>query len=165
MRLQLNEPIVREKIVRCLVEAVRVANGGLRQRIDFAMNDLEEALLWCDTQNAPVGRTRLDGRVLAVMDFISQRLDQPIRPADLVKVGGLSASRMAHLFRAQMGVPPARFLDQQRLAHAKGVLDRGAQPIFSIAADLGMDPPYFSHWFKRHTGMSPRGYRRRAEEP
>jgi AraC family transcriptional regulator of arabinose operon len=163
LHLRLDEPIVREKIVGRLLETQRLANGGLRQRVDFAMNALEEALLWCDTQNAKAGRVRLDGRVLAVMDFISQRLDQPVRPEDLARVGGLSASRMAHLFRAQMGIPPARFLDQQRFARAEGKLAHGTHPISVVAAELGMDPPYFSHWFKRHTGVSPREYRGRGE--
>ncbi|MEO7716083.1 MAG: helix-turn-helix domain-containing protein [Capsulimonas sp.] len=161
LKLHLDEPIVREKIVGYLLETQRLASGGLRQRDAFAMNALESALLWCDTQNAQAGRARLDGRVLAVMDFISQRLAQPIRPEDLARVGGLSASRMAHLFRAQIGVPPARFLDQQRLAYAKGALGRNGQPVAVLATELGMDPPYFSHWFKRHTGVSPRDYRGR----
>ena len=163
LRLRLDEPIVREKIVGRLLETHRLVYGGLRQRVDFAMNALEEALLWCDTQNAQAGRVRLDGRVLAVMDFISQRLDHPIRPEDLARVGGLSASRMAHLFRAQMGIPPARFLDQQRFTRAEGKLVHGTNPISLVAAEVGMDPAYFSHWFKRHTGVSPREYRGRGD--
>jgi len=71
----------------------------------------------------------------------------------------LSPSRLSHLFRVQVGMPPLQFLDRQRADRARLLLMHSSEPIGAIAAEFGFDPLYFSRWFKRHTGVSPRAYR------
>ena len=159
LHLRLDEPVIRQKVVDHLWQAYHFSRGGLARQADFAMNSLEGALLWCDTQNPRTVQGRLDSRVMKAMDYLCHNLSQPASPAVLSKISGLSPSWLSHLFRAQTGLPPAQFLDQQRLTHAELQLKNTTHPISEIAADVGMDPAYFSHWFKRHTALNPREYR------
>lgn len=165
MLLTLGEPIIRQKITTRLRDAHRLATGTLARRDVFAMNALEEALLWCDTQNPRAQPSRLDPRVQAAVDFLSAHLSERVTLEDLAVRSGLSASRLAHLFRAQAGLTPQQFQEQQRLARARQLLERTSQPVGSIAAEVGFDNPfYFTLRFKRDTGLSPRDWRRRAQE-
>ena len=164
LRLSLDEPVIRQKVVENLWQAHHLSRGGLARQADFAMNALEAALLWCDTQNPQTSQGRLDSRVMKAMDFLCRNLSEPASPAVLSQISGLSPSWLSHLFRTQAGLPPAQFLDQQRLTHAEVQLKNTSRPILEIAADVGMDPAYFSHWFKRHTAVNPRKYRHKHQK-
>ncbi|MGI4787859.1 MAG: helix-turn-helix domain-containing protein [Janthinobacterium lividum] len=162
MRLTLPEPMIRGKIIARFFEVHRLATGALRHREVFAMNALEEVLLWCDTQNPRSEQARLDPRVLAAMDYLGRSLEAPVTLEDLAAFSGLSASRLSHLFRRQSGLTPMQFLEQQRLDRACQLLDFTARSVAAIAAEVGFENPfYFTLRFKRHTGHSPRDYRKR----
>ena len=162
MTLPLPEPVIREKISARFLDVHRLATGPLRHRDTFAMNALEEVLLWCDTQNPRSEQARLDPRVLAAMDFLCRHLDAPVTLDDLAAACGLSASRLSHLFRRQAGLTPLQFLERQRLDRACRLLDFTARPVAVIAAEVGFENPfYFTLRFHCHTGFSPRDYRKR----
>lgn len=165
MLLSLGEPITRQKITARFHEAHRLATGSLRRRDVFAMNALEEVLLWCDTQNVRRQSPRRDARVQAVVDYACDHLADKMTLETLAARGGLSASRLAPLFRAHLGLTPQQFLEQQRLARARQLLERTAHSIGAIAAAVGFENPfYFTLRFKRQTGLSPRDWRKRALE-
>ena len=163
MVLSLTEPVVREKIMTRLFKVHRLATGALRHRKVFAMNALEEMLLWCDTQNPRSEQAHLDPRVLAAMNFLCQRLDRSVTLEELAAFSKLSPPRLSHLFRLQAGLTPHQFLEQQRLDRACRLLDFTARSVSAIAAEVGFENPfYFTLRFKRHTGYSPREYRKRG---
>lgn len=125
----------------------------------FAINALEQALLWCDSQN-PLAR-RTDERLVAVLEHIDAHLDRPLTVAGLARVAGLSPSRFAHLFREQLQASPMAYVERQRIALAKDLLRETARPVGAIARDVGFeDALYFSSRFRRIAGDSPSGYRR-----
>jgi AraC family transcriptional regulator, arabinose operon regulatory protein len=68
---------VHQRVTAALPRSARAGTGALRQSEAFAMNALEEALLWCDTQNAPAA-ARMDERLLRVLDHIDARLSRPL---------------------------------------------------------------------------------------
>lgn len=153
-------PEVGGRIEAHLREAARFDRSGMVQRELFAVNALEAALLWCDTQN-PLAR-RLDERVLRVMEHIDRHLTEPLEVEDLARIAHLSVSRFTHLFSAQVQTSPQRFVEAQRLQLASQLLDLTGRPVSVIAAEVGYaDPLYFSHRFKRRTGLSPSAYRSR----
>lgn len=127
----------------------------------FGMNALESALLWCDTQN-PRAR-RLDGRILRVLEHLDQHVAEPVTLAGLAGVASLSPSRFSHLFAEQLGVPPLTYLEHQRMALARQLLDLTTRPIADVAHSVGFtDPLYFSTRFRRLVGSSPTEYRARG---
>ena len=171
MRLHLEDGAVRVKALDCFREAHALATGALpsapRRREAFAMNALEACLLWCDTQNplselSRIAGRRVDARVQAAMEFLTRHLAEPVAMDALADACGLSASRLAHLFRAQVGLTPQQFLEGQRLERGRQLLELTPHPIGAIAAEVGYENPfYFTLRFKRAMGLSPRDYRKK----
>ena len=151
---------VHQRIVAALHRSARAGRGALARAELFAVNALEEALLWCDTQNRLAVRT--DERLLRVIDHVDAHLAEPLDVQRLAGVVHLSASRLTHLFREHLGTSPQRYVERQRMTRAKQLLDLTARPVAAIARELGWsDPLYFSQRFTRFTGESPVAYRRR----
>ena len=154
-----------EQVKSTLFEMHRYATGPQRRREHFALNALEEALLWCDTQNPRSAQVRLDPRILAAMETLCRDLTKPLDLTALAAGCSLSASRFAHLFRSQSGLTPTQFLERQRLSRACQLLDYTALSVGTVALDVGYENPfYFTLRFKRFTGLSPRDYRKRNQQ-
>ncbi|MDQ2762638.1 MAG: helix-turn-helix domain-containing protein [Pseudomonadota bacterium] len=166
MRLHLEDGAARRKALDHFEEAHALATGALpsapRRREAFAMNALEACLLWCDTQNPLSQLPRMDARVQAAMEFLTRHLAEPVTLEALADACGLSVSRLAHLFRAQVGLTPQQYLEGQRMDRARRLLELTPRPVGAIAAEVGYENPfYFTLRFKRVTGLSPRDYRKR----
>lgn len=161
LRLGLSDAEIRRRVRARFADADRLCNStALRHARTFAMNALEEALLWCDLQN-PQG-SPMDGRVRAATEYLDRNLKQKMTINEVSEHCGLSASRLAHLFRAQVGYTPQQFLEVQRMNRAAQLLEMTSQSIKEIAAEVGFDNPfYFTLRFKKKTGLSPRAYRQR----
>lgn len=161
--LRLTEPIVRAKIIARLSEAHLYATGRQRRHDAFAMNALEEALLWCDTQNPRARIARSDPRVDAMLDFLHRHLSEKLNVPDMAASVELSTSRAAHLFREKVGSTPQHYLERLRIDRAKQLLELTSLPIEAIAEQIGFENPfYFSGRFKRAVGTSPRDYRKQS---
>ncbi|TQM11675.1 AraC family transcriptional regulator of arabinose operon [Pseudonocardia kunmingensis] len=153
---------VHRRIVAALHRSARAGRGALARAELFAVNALEEALLWCDTQNHLGART--DERVLRVLDHVDAHLAEPLDVARLAEVVHLSTSRLTRLFREHLGTSPQRYVEQQRLIRAKQLLDLTDRPVGVIAREVGWeDPLYFSQRFARFAGQSPTAYRNRDQ--
>jgi AraC-like DNA-binding protein len=75
---------------------------------------------------------------------------------------GLSPTHFRRLWQRNVGVPPHRFLIEERLRHACRALVQTEAPIAEIAHTYGFaDPLYFSRRFRAFTGESASTYRRR----
>ena len=152
-------------IGRRLADVIRLNAGPSRQREALALNALEEILLWCDLANPRRETAGLDSRIRHSLEFICERFAEPLPVARIAAHCGLSPSRFAHLFRAQTGETPQRYLELQRLNRARELLEFTQEPVAAIARSVGFDNPfYFTLRFKRHGGLSPRAWRRRRRE-
>lgn len=77
------------------------------------------------------------------------------------KVLGLSPERLNRLVRAETGQAALDLIHARLAREARRRLTYIAAPISRLAFELGFeDPAYFCRFFKRHTGQSPRDYRR-----
>lgn len=126
----------------------------------FALNGIEAALLWYDTQNPR--RSQLDERVLRVLEHIDAHLAEQLDVARLAQVAHLSPSRLAHLFSAQVGTPIARYVESQRMELAARLLELTDDPVAAVARQVGFhDALYFSRRFRAGHGVSPSAHRQR----
>jgi AraC family transcriptional regulator of arabinose operon len=123
------------------------------------MNALERLLLVCASQRPSEGRA-IDGRIRHVVGHIHADLRLSHTLESLSAQAGLSPSRFAHLFKAEMGLSPRQYLLQQRILHARSLLERTSLSVTEVAHAVGMDPVAFSLRFKEELGHSPRAHRK-----
>ncbi|CAA9291959.1 MAG: Transcriptional regulator, AraC family [uncultured Friedmanniella sp.] len=149
---------VHQRVREAFVRATALGHGGLAQAELFELNALETALLWAATQ-VP-GTSPLDPRLIRVLEDVGARLAEPLTVAGLADRAGLSSSRLTHLFTEQLGVPPMRYVERQRMQAARQLLELTSRPVAEVARAVGYDDPlYFSTRFRRHTGRSPSAHR------
>ena len=161
-RLTPEDPRILRKIRRGLINMHRLATGSLPDRIEFALNALEEVLLWCRSDQARRS-SPLDVRVSAAVDYLTSHLRQHTTLEQLAAISHSSRSHLAFLFERQVGVPPIEFLHRLRIERAMQMLQMTTDPIKAIAASVGFDDvKYFAKRFKRQTGVTPKHYRRQA---
>jgi len=73
---------------------------------------------------------------------------------------GLSVSQFARAFRRSVGAPPHRWLLQQRIEHAKGLLRDGHASLADIANATGFSSQsHFTRSFSARTGLTPGRWR------
>lgn len=124
----------------------------------FGMNALELVLLWLGTQNSVA--EPLDARILRVLEYLDQHFSEPLTVPALARVAQLSTSRFAHLFSAQLGMSPSAYLERQRMAQARLLLDHTQRSVAEVARLVGFtDPLYFSTRFRHVAGVPPTRYR------
>jgi AraC family transcriptional regulator of arabinose operon len=139
-------------------------SGPQRQRELFAMNALEEALLWLNSVNPGLEQTRFDQRIRSAMDYMCRHFTRKVTLGEVARECGLSPSRFSHLFREQVGLTPVQYLEQQRIRRSQELLEDSALSIARISDMVGYESPfYFSRRFSAVVGTSPRMYRTRAE--
>lgn len=149
---------VHRRVVDALDRAARFSSRGHVRAESFAVNALEEALLWLDTQNDR-GR-RMDERVVLLLDHIDTHLADRLDVTRLAEVAHLSPSRLSHLFTRQVGVSPQRYVERQRMTVAEQHLRLTRRSVAEIARAVGFtDPLYFSQRFRRHAGTTPTAFR------
>jgi AraC family transcriptional regulator of arabinose operon len=159
MRLRIEGSKERARIKRRFADAHELATTARRRREDLAMNALEQLLLWVDEINPKAQVGRIDPRVQLAMDEMCRNFHRKITLDSLGETCGLSVSRLAHLFRAQTGTTPQRFLELQRINRAKQLLELTALSVKEIAREVGYENPlYFSLRFKQFVRASPRAY-------
>lgn len=74
-----------------------------------------------------------------------------------------NAKYLSHTFKQKMGMPYSEYLRTLRIKYAVSLFDHGLDSVKNVALLSGFsDPLYFSSVFKKHTGLSPSDYKRRA---
>ncbi|HOL32258.1 MAG TPA: PocR ligand-binding domain-containing protein [Anaerohalosphaeraceae bacterium] len=95
------------------------------------------------------------------IEFMQYHYSQPLTLADIAKSAHLSVSRLAHLFREQMGVTIVDYLTSIRIQHAKRLLLTSENNCTRICYEVGYNnQSYFTRVFKQLVGMTPREFRR-----
>ena len=80
----------------------------------------------------------------------------------LAAATGVDRFRLTRAFKAAYGIAPHAYLVQLRLATARRMLARGAQPA-TVAMTLGFaDQSHLGRWFVRAYGLTPALYRKRC---
>jgi AraC family transcriptional regulator len=113
---------------------------------------------------APARPNPLAPRHLArVLAYIDANIGRDIALADLAQLVGVSKFHFIRSFRAATQRTPYAYLVECRLARAVEALRHGTRPVAQIARDAGFkSAPGFSNVFKKHYGVSPRGFRDRS---
>ena len=103
----------------------------------------------------------MDRRIRRVTSVLDQQYRDPPSLDQLADEVGLSASRLAHLFREEVGRSIQSYILERRLIIAAMLILQTHERISQIAYSVGFgDVSNFNHAFKRRFEMSPRQYRK-----
>ena len=142
-----------------------------RQRIEAEVEEL--IITAIDATLAPVdpdtvrARTPMfDHRLRAAIAYMREHVADPISVEDVAGKVGLSRAHFFSLFRDQLNTTPQVFWSAVRVEEAIRMLALRAEPLTSVAMELGFSTPgNFSRFFREHMGVSPSHYRRVAAGP
>jgi|SRR5438270_3188974 len=102
----------------------------------------------------------MDRRVKRTKSVLDQEYRNPPTVEQLADGVGLSASRLAHLFRDETGKSIQSYIVERRLFMAAMLIVQSDEQISQIAYRVGFgDVSNFNHSFKRRFAMSPKEYR------
>ncbi|MFG2501201.1 GlxA family transcriptional regulator [Streptomyces sp. NPDC048441] len=96
-----------------------------------------------------------------VLDWALTRLDRPLPIAELAARAGMSVRTFERHFAREVGTTPLKWLNQQRVTHARTLLETTDLPVDTVAerAGLGTGDSLRQH-FHRLLGTTPAAYRR-----
>ena len=118
-------------------------DGGQRQFIDLPVPDLESDSLQ------------------PVLDWMLNNLAAEFSAARLARRARMSERTFARRFLAETGTTPLRWLTQQRILHARRLLEETTLGIEEIAHACGLGSgALLRHHFRRAIGLTPVDYRR-----
>ncbi|MDC0769054.1 GlxA family transcriptional regulator [Streptomyces sp. HD] len=101
------------------------------------------------------------GSLGPVMQWLRQRLGEPVTLADIASHAGTSPRTLNRRFRAQTGTTPLQWLVFQRLCHAQELLETTDLSVEVISRHCGFGTPVtMRQHFARHLRTSPTTYRR-----
>ncbi len=128
----------------------------LERLIDAALVDAEP-----ETYRAK----RVDFRIRRALAFMHENISARVRVDEVARQVGLSRPHFFAMFRSQLSTPPQIYWNALRLEAAINRLTRCEESLTSIALNLGFSAASnFSRFFRDHTGVTPREYRRAAHD-
>jgi transcriptional regulator GlxA family with amidase domain len=102
-----------------------------------------------------------DGGLVATRAWMLENLDRPLTVADMARHALRSERSFARHFRAETGVSPLRWLHEQRVLHARRLLEESDLPVEDVAARCGFGAATtLREHFARALSTTPTAYRR-----
>ena len=112
------------------------------------------------TPDAPRGGLS-PGALRRVREYIAAHIHESLDIATLAPVAGLSVCHFSRAFKASVGMPPHRYLLEQRIKKAAELIERSEQLLINIALAVGFaDQAHFSRTFHALVGLTPCQFRR-----
>jgi AraC family transcriptional regulator of arabinose operon len=151
---------VRRNFSRAVRDMVTSSRRPGASALDFALNRLEEALLWACVAAGRDLLLEIDPRIRRGIEWLSTELAEPFRLDAAARRSGLSITRFSQLFKAATGKSPQQFSEEARLNHAAYLLNGSTLRVGEVATQCGYDNPlYFSRRFQRRFGRPPSAFR------
>lgn len=102
----------------------------------------------------------MDHRVTHIVERMREELHRELALDKLAAEVGLSASRLAFIFRHETGLSPGAYLHTLRMERARLLVESTDLPVREVMRQVGLsDPSHFSRDFRNAHGFSPRAYR------
>lgn len=93
------------------------------------------------------------------VDYISEHPTENISCKQLAQMCYLSTAQFYKLFSDEYGCTPLEYRNRLIIAHSKTLLESGEFTVTEVAETLKFESvAYFSRFFKKHTGVSPKNY-------
>jgi two-component system response regulator YesN len=148
--------VMLEKNLAYVNKVVRIGNQeDLCAWISTALNEFIELVY--SSQDA-----KKVTQITPVINYIDANYDKPIMLDELAEISHLSVSRLAHVFKEQMGITIIDYLTSVRIERAKQLLLATEQSCTEICFQIGYNnQSYFTRIFKELVGIPPSRFRAR----
>ncbi|MBB3114687.1 YesN/AraC family two-component response regulator [Paenibacillus phyllosphaerae] len=94
--------------------------------------------------------------------YMTKHYGEPIGLNEVAAHVRVTPAHLSKVFKEEMGVTFIKWLNHLRMEEAKKLLRHTWMKTYEVAEQVGYpDYKYFSLMFKRHTGSSPRDYRKK----
>ena len=105
----------------------------------------------------------IHGRFAGLMDWVRERLAEPLSVERLAEQAAMSPRHFARAFAAETGLTPAKAVERLRLEAARARVEGSREPIDQVAEAVGFrDPERMRRAFLRAFGQPPQALRRAA---
>jgi len=95
------------------------------------------------------------------INYIEDNPDRAISLQELAAAAGLSRFHFGRVFKRQLGVSPAKYVEQMRIEQAKLMIVEAQMSLASIAQVVGFaDQSHFTRRFRAHEGCTPAQFAR-----
>jgi len=147
-----------EKNLTFVNKVMRIDNQeDLCAWISTALNEFIE-LVYASQDGRKVSQIR------PAINYIDANYDKPMTLAEIARASHLSVSRLAHVFKEQMGITIIDYVTSVRIERAKALLLATDQSCTEIGFEVGYNnQSYFTRTFKALVGMTPRQFRVRNQ--
>ena len=103
-----------------------------------------------------------DNRLSSLVEWIERNPSKDLGITALAAQSAMSERHFARCFANEVGITPARFVEQTRLEHARRLLEQSDLPLGKIAHDSGFaSAEVLRRTFQRHLHLPPSDYRGR----
>ncbi|MGW3766346.1 GlxA family transcriptional regulator [Actinomadura verrucosospora] len=111
--------------------------------------------------SAPPRPAQIDGTLAPLLDWIAERLGEPVTIETMAAHAGVSTRTLARRFAEQLGTSPGHWLLTRRIAAAQDLLESSDLPLDAIARRAGLSSATnLRRRFLTALGTTPGAYRR-----
>ena len=155
------------KVLDIVVSPFHESRDSLSAEIEKLIVEAIDASL-APVRPAGLGGTSsmVDHRLRAAITYMREHVGDPVVVDEVAGKVGLSRAHFFALFRDQLNTTPQVFWSAVKVEEAIRRLVQRADPLTSVAMDLGFSTPgNFSRFFKEHMGVTPSHYRKVSAGP
>lgn len=110
-------------------------------------------------------RSPRDPRIVHTLQILSKSMREGVRIADLAREVGLSVSRLAHLFKQEVGEGIIEHVNRMRIQQAVWFMEHMDRTATEAAQDVGfISYNHFAALFRKQIGVSPRTFKKKKAE-
>jgi AraC family transcriptional regulator len=160
-----------DAVLRSLIEASAQAldgnDGGSSMFADYISRTIAAQLIRTysgsrlRSPQAVGDAVNLSPIVAEAVEYMHENIDRPISLEDVAQATNRSPSHIVRVFRAELGVPPHRYLIALRVEKARRLLEKTSMSIAEIAYECGFaHQEHLTRLFRRHCDATPAAYRR-----
>ena len=100
-------------------------------------------------------------QIQPAIEFIESNYSNQISLADIAHAAHLSISRLAHLFKEQLGMTMVDYISQTRIEKARQLLLYTSKTAAEVCFEVGYNnKSYFTRIFRKYTSLTPQQFRK-----